>query len=118
MTQHAPHQHLNNGPERARPPQEYICRICNNVRMCFPGSAAADVVTVSQDILFAIVPVGMPLAILVDANHEKVTSAVCVAVNCTTSRTAPSDVLVISTIIDELARLGQTSAGSAYLTPP
>lgn len=117
MTQPSP-QDLNNGPERARPPQEYICRICNNVRMCFPGSAAADVVTVSQDILFAIVPVGMPLVILVGANHAKVTSAACVAVSCTTSRTAPSDVPVKSTFTDELARLGQTNAGSAYLTPP
>lgn len=89
MTQ--PPQHfINDCPERARPPQEYICRICNNVRMCFPGSTAADVRTVSQGIFSAIVQQGMPLVIPVGANHAKVTSAAPVAVSCTTLRTALS----------------------------
>ena len=34
---------INNCPERARPPQEYLCKICNNVRERFSSPVAADV---------------------------------------------------------------------------
>jgi hypothetical protein len=79
----------------------------------------------SQDILFATVRPSTLLAIQVVANHAKVMSAVLVAVNCTTSRTAPLygiNVLpmIVATIPDVglPVRLGQMNAGSACPIPP
>ena len=51
---------------------------------------AANIITVSQGIFFAIAQLNMPLVILAVANHAKVTSAARVAVNSITSMTAPS----------------------------
>ncbi len=38
-----PQHFINNCPERARPPQEYICRLCSKVKVFFSGPATADV---------------------------------------------------------------------------